>query len=255
VVKRGAESSVSFSICETEIKMLYSIAYNRGMKNLTAVDPNIPELNYIREMLNRNNYSSVQIFFQTGQKYSYYFVCNERGSLMFFRKRTEFHNEYLGSMVSFAKSAISQVLEHNSKSAFLEEENRIKVYRLERDASHNCSFTEINYESDQGINMGIKKIIPLTLSMHLLETGDFGYRFTLPDGGFSEVLSRQDVEQVGSEMSVLMESVKGYSYFVTDINLENVEIRMYMNYTSFAFSEKNRFEVLIEKDLKAGQSA
>ena len=250
IMKRGTESSVSFTVCDTEIKMLYSIAYNKGLKNLIAADTHIQELTYVREMLKRNSYNSVQIFFQTGNKYCYYFVLNERGSLMFFRKKTEMHSQYLGSLISFAKSSINQVLDHNKNSVFLEEENRIKVYRFERDASHNCTVTEIRHESDQGIITGLKKIIPLTLSLHLLETGDIGYRFTLPDGGFSEIFSRQDVEQISSEISVLMESVKGYSYFATDVNLDNIEIKMYMNYTSFAFSEKNRFEVLIEKNIK-----
>jgi hypothetical protein len=54
---------------------------------------------------------------------------------------------------------------------------------------------------------------------------------------------------VSKEISTLMESIEGYVFYPSSVNLENTEIRMYSLYTSFAFSEKNRFEMLIEKNL------
>ena len=94
-----------------------------------------------------------------------------------------------------------------------------------------------------------EKNFPVKLSLHLLETGDVGYRFTLPDGGYSEIFSRSDIESVSREVSALMESNEGYRFFPTAVNLDNAEIQMYSQYTSFGFSEKNRFELLIEKNL------
>lgn len=248
-LKKRNEAVVSVKPCETEIKMLYSMAYNRGSKNLVKADETVPELNHIREITKYRADDSIQIFFQTGQKYCYYFVQNERGSIVFFRKKSEFAMDYLASLISFAESAVNEVIEHNPGSTLADAEKKIKVYRLERDASNRCSFTEFAFENDRVLAAARKKYITTTLSLHLLENGDVGYRFTLPDGGFSEVYSKHDFEKISCEISTIMDSIREYKYYISAVNLEFVEIKMYMNYTSFSFSEKNRFELMIEKCL------
>jgi hypothetical protein len=94
-----------------------------------------------------------------------------------------------------------------------------------------------------------EKSFPVSLSLHLLDNGEVGYRFTLPDGGYSEIFSRAEIESVSREIATLMASIEGYIFYPSSVNLDNTEIRMYSLYTSFAFSEKNRFEMLIEKNL------
>ena len=94
-----------------------------------------------------------------------------------------------------------------------------------------------------------KSIVPLKLSLYLLQNGEMGYRFTLPDGGISDIYNNYQIGEVINELKILMQSVKGYSYVVTEVNLENAGMAIYRNYTSLAFSEKNRFELMIERGL------
>ena len=49
--KTGNESVVTSSICETEIKTLFSIAYNRGIQNCIRTDPTVPELRYLGKII------------------------------------------------------------------------------------------------------------------------------------------------------------------------------------------------------------
>ncbi len=83
----------------------------------------------------------------------------------------------------------------------------------------------------------------------LLDNGEIGYRFNLPDGGISDNLSKSDIPKIAKEIKVLMETAKEYNYFVTDINYANLEFKMYKDYSTFGFIEKNTFELLIEKGL------
>jgi hypothetical protein len=95
----------------------------------------------------------------------------------------------------------------------------------------------------------LNKKFPVTLTLYLLESGEIGYSFTLPDGSNSEIYTRTDIEDISREISSLRNSFDGYIFYPTSINLDNLDIKMYSQYTSLAFSEKNRFELLIEKNL------
>ncbi len=248
-VRRDGNSSVSFSQYSSEYQMLYTISYNRGVENRNRVDDNIAGLEYLSKIMEYDSDDSVKIFINEGRRYSRFIVLNERGSLMMFRKKSEFHNQYLAGLISFAESTISHIILSNPGSNLAQNGGLIKTYVFETDNTGRTEFTEFEYRNHVIINQFREKLFPSCLSLHLLDSGEVGYRFTLPDGGFSEIFSRKDIESVSREISSLMDSVEGYSFFPSTVNLENSEIRMYSQYTSFAFSEKNRFELLIEKNL------
>ena len=248
-IKNDGDAYVVFSQYSSEHQMLYTISYNRGLVNRNRIDEKIMELDYLSKIMAYDSDDSIKIFVIEGRKYSRFFVLNERGSLMMFRKKGEFHNEYLAGLISFAESAAAQVITANPESNLAGNKGLIKTFAVEIDNTWKSTFTEFDYSKNIVITQFREKNFPVTLSLHLLDTGDVGYRFTLPDGGNSEIFSRSDVESVSREISSLMESMEGYSFFPTSVNLEYAEIKMYSQYTSFAFSEKNRFELLIEKNL------
>ena len=168
---------------------------------------------------------------------------------MMFRKKSEYHNEYFASLINFSESTIKQVTQSNPGSNLAKNGGLIKTYAVDIDSTGKSTITEFDYTKNVILSQYREKIFPVCLYLHLLENGDVGYRFTLPDGGSSEIFSRNEIESVSREISTLMESFIEYKFFPTSVNLENSEIKMYSQYTSFAFSEKNRFELLIEKNL------
>lgn len=248
-VKPGGNSSVSFSLYGSVLQMLYSISYNRGLVNRNRADGIIPELEYLSDILDYASDDSVKIFFREGRRYSLFFVLNERGSLMMFRKQSEYHGAYLAGLISFAESAVEQVIRANPDSSLAPGGGMIKTYRIEADSTGKEIITEYNHSEDVVLNRYREKIFPVCLSLHILEAGDVGYSFTLPHGDTSEIFSRSEIESISGELSSLMESIKEYLFFPTSVDLSHTEIKMYSMYTSFAFSEKNRFELLFEKNL------
>ncbi len=248
-VKPGGAAPVSFTQYNSETQMLYSISYNRGIVNRNMADGTVPELYCIAKILEHNTGDAVNIFFEEGKKYSRFFVLNERGALTMMRKKTEYLPEYLMTLISYAKSAVAHVSSANPESALAGNDKPLCVFRIESDAAGKCTIKEHDYINDSMLKYYSEKKSRLSLSLHLLDNGEVGYRFTLPDGGYSEIFSRAEIEGVSREIKSLMDSVEGYSFFPTSVNLENTEIKMYSMFTSFAFSEKNRFEMLIEKNL------
>ncbi len=248
--KGGQEQFVQESPCDTELKMLYSLAYNRGIENKIMVDPTVPELRYIGKILESYSGKAIQIYFQSEKKYCTFFVMDERGSLIFFRKKGEDFTGYLTRLYMFAENAANAILEINPKSALAEDKQKVKIYKLDRDINFSATLKELNPQLDLNLH-NLKTNIPqFKLSLNLMDSGDFGYKFTLPDGTFSEIFSRNEINTISAELKVLMENTKGYSYHVTDISLMNAGLPMYQNYTSLAFSEKNRFEMMVERGLK-----
>lgn len=168
---------------------------------------------------------------------------------MMYRKLSEHHTAYLGGLISYAESAVRQAIEYNPDSNLAKGGGIIKTYKIEPDDSGKDVITEYNYSEDLILNRFREKLFPVCLSLYILDTGDIGYRFTLPHGDTSEIFSRGEIESISHELSSLMESIKEYLFFPTSVDLSRTEIKMYSMYTSFAFSEKNRFELLIEKNL------
>lgn len=248
-VKPGGNRSVSFQQYSSEAQMLYSVSYNRGIINMNRADEKITDLEYISKILSYDTGDSIKIFMDEGKKFTSFFLLNERGALMYFRKKNSTGIQYLAGLISFAESTVSRIIESNPASPLAEKGGEIKVYKIGPDEQGKKTIVEHDHNNDPEIRLYSEKNYPLCLSLHLLDTGEVGYRFTLPDGGFSEIFSRDEIEIVSREIASLMESIEGYSFYPTCVNLEHTEIKMYSNYTSFAFSEKNRFELLIEKNL------
>ncbi|MCP4132018.1 MAG: hypothetical protein GY754_13655, partial [bacterium] len=250
--RKGKEETVTFRIFDTELSLLFGMAYNKGTKTSFRTDPTVPELNHIKTIINNFKDSAIQIYFQAAAKYSYYFISDERGSIIFFRKESGQHNTYLKRLYHFAENVIKQILEENPASSLEDSKKRVEVYKLERDIKHNCNLHEVNFELSENIRDMVNEIIPLRLSFHLLETGKIGYRFSLPDGGFSEIYDQSEILEVSKEIKTLMSSVPKYFYFPTDVNLDYLDLKMYKDFTSFSFSEKNRFELIVEKGMRSG---
>jgi adenylate cyclase class 1 len=248
-VKRGDNSAVSFNQFSSEPQMLYSVSYSRGIVNLSKVDDRVPELDYLEQIFSYDSDDSVKIFFNKGKKFSRFFVLNEKGSLFFFRKRSEFFDDYLYRLILFAESAVSHVKENDQRSNLTEKGGEIKAFKIDIDPSGKGGVSDFNYLKDAVFQSYREKNMPVVLSLHILDSGDVGYRFTLPDGMNSEIFTRDEVESVSREIASLMESIPEYSFFPAAVNLDYAEISMYSSSTSFAFSEKNRFELLIEKNL------
>lgn len=248
-VKHEGGTSVSFSQYTSEAQMLYSISYNRGIINRNAADEKTPELDYLAKLLAYDSEDSVKIFIEDGKKFSRFFILNERGALIMLRKKIEFRTPYLSSLISFAESVIDNVTSANPESELAKSNSKIRVYRIENESPGKNLITEYDYQNDAMLKLQKEKNFPVSLSLHLLDNGEVGYRFTLPDGGYSEIFSRAEIESVSREIATLMASIEGYIFYPSSVNLDNTEIRMYSLYTSFAFSEKNRFEMLIEKNL------
>lgn len=248
-IKPGGPPSVSYSLFNSVLQMLYSISYNRGLLNRNHADDVIPELQYLSEILAYGSDDSVKIFSMEGKRYSMFFVLNERGSLMMFRKQSKYHGLYLAGLVSFAESVVEQVIKASPDSELARNGGLIRTYRIETDSAGRDIISEYSYAEDVILSRDREKIFPVSLSVHILDSGDVGYSFTLPHGDTSEIFSRGEIESISGELLSLMQDFSEYLFFPTSVDLSGTEIRMYSQYTSFAFSEKNRFELLIEKNL------
>ncbi|MBN2402849.1 MAG: class I adenylate cyclase [Spirochaetes bacterium] len=244
------ENKITCNVFNTELKMLYSLSGLQGIKNVIKVNQMNPELNHLKIIIDNFRDDAIQIYYQKARKYCYFFVSDERGSLIFFRKNAEIFQDYLTRLYVFSKNIISQIMKNNPGSVFNHKESKgIEIYNLERNDLNQCKISEINPAQDENIFRHEKKIIQFKLSLLLLENGEIGYRFNLPDGGISDNLSKTDIPNIAREIKVLMETAKDYNYFVTDINYANLDFKMYKDYSTFSFIEKNKFELLIEKGL------
>jgi hypothetical protein len=157
--------------------------------------------------------------------------------------------DYLARLYEYIQSFLNIVRSGNPESPLAKSARPILMFRLEKDTQFNCSLTEMNPELDSLLQAALKKIVPFTLSISFLDNGETGYRFTLPDGAYSETCSSRDLMSVARELKVLMQSVPGYLVYPSGVNLNSVSFKLYRDYTSFALSEKNRFELIVEKGL------
>lgn len=248
-VKQGEPSPVSYKQYGSETQMLYSISYNRGIITRNRADEKMPELEHLAQILSHDSEDSIKIFFDEGRKFSRIYVLNERGGLVLIRKKSEQLASYLAGLISFAESAVKQVVASNPGTTLAKNGGAISIYKIETDPAGKKSIKKHDHRNDSMIKLFTEKNFQACLSLHLLDNGEVGYRFTLPDGGLSEIFSRSEIEGASREIASLMESVDGYSFYPVRVMLEQSGIKMYSNYTSFAFSEKNRFEMLVEKNL------
>jgi len=247
--RSGSEDSVVCGAYDSEVKMLYSLSYNTGVHTEIRTDPTVPELSVLRTIIENYKENVIQIYYQIEHKYAFFYVSDERGSIVYSRKYADSLIRFLASLYLFTENLANKIIESNPGSALAESAKRIEVYQVERDMQYRCTLNEINPELDSRVMEVRKNLKPFTLSFHLLDNGEVGYRFTLPDGGYTELLSTKAVYDVTGEIKVLMESVEGYGFYATDVNLTHLTVKLYKDYTSLIFSEKNRFELLIERGI------
>ena len=249
-INRDGDTSVSFTQYGSELQMIYTISYNRGTENLNQVDDSIPQLEYLSNILSHNTNDTIKIFINKGRKYSSFFVLNERGSLIMYRKRNELYYSYLAGLILFIKNTAKQIIAANPNTKLAKDGDVIKIYLMDIDSSGKSDIQEYDYKQDPALVLHMtKKNMPVTLSLYLLDSGNLGYSFTLPDGSNSEIFSQTEIQDISREISSLMSSFDSYTFYPSSINLSHLDIKMYSQYTSLALSEKNRFELLIEKNL------
>jgi len=252
--KKGTDNIIVSTLLENELRLLYNLSYNRGNKTLLRFDPSVPELEYLKAITENHKDDVIQVYFQIASKYSYFFVSDEKGAITFYRKDAAKMMEYLAHLHDFAYSAAETILANNRNSTLAGGEGKggeiVELYRLEREAGRQTQIKKIDPAAFSRLQETKKAMKPFHLSLHLMEDGDFGYRFTLPDGGFSEIYHKNEMDALARELKVLLQSVPGYTFYVSGINLEHAGLKLYKMFTSISFAEKNRFELLVEKGMR-----
>ncbi|MDY6933293.1 MAG: class I adenylate cyclase [Spirochaetota bacterium] len=245
---KGKDKIIS-NVYDSELKMLYSLSNIIGRKNIIHIDPRHPELNYLRLIIDNYKEDTIQIYYQKERKYCYFFVSDEQGSIIFYRENSDRFIDYLTRLYIFSKNVISQVVKNNPNSSLGRVDKNIEIYELVRDVRNKCSITEKKPELEKNIFELEKMIMPFRISLEILDDREIGYRFSLPYGGETSPFKRSDTSKVAKDMLVYMDSVKGYNYYVTDVDLTALDLEIYKKATSFSFAEKNRFELVMESHL------
>ena len=242
--------TVAVSQLESEAKMLYSLSYNTGVMNMTRIDPTIPELAHLKAIFDNYNNAMLQIYFQREIKYCYFYVSDERGSLVFSRKNSDAFVEYLSRLYVFAQNAVREATGNNQQNILAAQLKQIAIYNIDRDIRNNCSIVEINPELNRSIQDTIRTMVPLNLSLHIVSNRELGFSMTLPDGAETHVFTKAQIPGIAARIIEAMRRERGYSYFVTGIDMSHIGPRLYKNYTSFYFTQKNLFEMLVENALR-----
>ncbi len=110
------ENKITCNVFNSELKMLYSLSGIQGIRNIIKVNPMNPELNHLKIIIDNFRNDAVQIYYQKARKYCYFFVSDERGSIIFFRKNADVFQDYLTRLYVITKNIISQVIKNNPGS-------------------------------------------------------------------------------------------------------------------------------------------
>ncbi|MFC1669153.1 class I adenylate cyclase [Spirochaetota bacterium] len=248
--KKISKTIINLKSFKTDMQMLYSISYNHGIKNKVMFDTSLSEFNYLNEIMKNFKEDKIQIYYEEGKRYCHFYISDERGSLITCRKNANSFSNYLLRLYFFAKNVAKQVIEFNPETTLNKDGPNVEVYKLERRGKLINQIDKIDNEVEYKLKVQEEKIVPFKLAIDLLENGELGYKIQLPDGGLSSTFNLEGVKGIANELKVLMESVPGYTFYVTDIKLSNIRLDIYRDYSSFSFSEKNKFEILIENSLK-----
>jgi adenylate cyclase class 1 len=248
--KIKGKAKISCAVYDSELKMLYSLSNISGKKLRIMIDPELTSLNYLKVIIDNFKNDAVQIYFQKERKYSYFFVSDEQGSLIFYRVGSEHFKDYLSRLNLFAKNSVMKVLSHNPHSPLKGSEKNIILYELTRDSRDNCSVSGINRELKEELVDHEKTIQPFKIVLSILDKRDIAYQHSLPFGSLSDSFTKQNPKKVLRDLSVYMGAAEGYNFYVTDIDLTKLGPGIYRNATSYGFSEKNKFELLMERSLK-----
>lgn len=249
--KTAAAETVTATPYESEDRMLMGLGMNTGALARYGFDPMIPEFNYLRAITAKDDDGAIRIYCRKTAKYCHFFVVDERGAVHFFRKGLDSYSEYLARLCLFAENAAKSAAARNPSSKLAERLKRVEVYRLEQDVRNNCTVTEMNPELDRGVIEARSHLIPMRLLLHPRQDGEIGYSFSLPNGNYTNEFTRANLFQVAGELALLRKRHGGYSYFVTEVDLSKVVTKAFTLFTSFSFTQKNIFEMLVERAMAA----
>ncbi len=245
--KHSAGSTLVDSlICESEMKMLYSLSFNYGIRSEIRVDPSIKELQFLKTIVESHVPGTIQIFFDNDRKYSYFYVLDEGGSLYFFRKPAEDLFDYLTRLYLFATDVTSRVLHQNQNSLLRKHDSPVGIFQLKKDLYMNYTVHRVDPEHSMRMVELQKSITPLLLSVTIDAKKEVQYRVTLPDGRLSNPFSRATIGSIAGQLVGTGPDGKEYRPFVTSIDLSSLKHAFFQHFTSYAFYEKIRAELMLE---------
>ncbi len=243
--KTGASAVIDTILCDSEAKMMFSLSFNYGLKNMIRVDPSIKELNFLKTIIDNSSNEAIQIYFDSDRKYSLFYVIDESGSLFFYRKPADLLFDYLTRLYLFAKNVASQVVRQNPASSLRLRENPVEIFQMKKDLYMNYSVTRIDPEHSVRIEDLQKKIQPCGLAVAMDANREMFYSITLPDGKQSEPFSKHSVVQFVKKLNGVLDS-KDYRPFVTAVDLTRLQHKYFRFYSSYSFYEKMRAELMLE---------
>ena len=242
----GGSTVVDSLVCESEMKMLYTLSFNYGIRSEIRIDPSIKELQFLKTIVEHHVPGTIQIFFDNDRKYSYFYVLDEGGSLFFFRKPAEHLFEYLTRLYLFATNVTSQVTQRNPNSLLRKHDNPVGLFQLKKDLYMNYAVNRVDPEHSMRMVELQKGITPLLLAVSIDGAREVQYRVTLPDGRLSAPFSRATVGGLSGQLGGTGPDGKEYRPFVTSIDLSSLKHAFFQHFTSYAFYEKIRAELMLE---------
>ncbi|MBN1496871.1 MAG: class I adenylate cyclase [Spirochaetes bacterium] len=243
--KTGAQALIDTITCDSEAKMMFSLSFNYGLKNMIRVDPSIKELNFLKTIVDNSINEAIQIYFDSDRKYSLFYVVDESGSLFFYRKPADLLFDYLTRLYIFAKGVAAQVTGQNPSSTLRLRENPVEIFQLKKDLYMNYSVTRIDPEHSIRIEDLQKKMQPCGLAVAMDKNREMHYSITLPDGHPSEAFSKHTVVDFVRKQNGALDT-KDYRPFITAIDLSRLQHKYFRFYSSYSFYEKMRAELMLE---------
>ncbi|MBP7736587.1 MAG: class I adenylate cyclase [Spirochaetes bacterium] len=244
--KSGGATVVDTILCESEMKMMLSLSFNYGLKNLIRVDSSIKELNFLRTMVENSRADTIQIYFDSDRKYSYFYLFDESGSFFYFRKPADIMFDYLTRLFLFAKNVSSQIISVNPGSPLAKSENAVELCQLKKDMYMNYSVSKIDPEHSVRIENIQKKIQPCVLSVSFGQNREILYSMTLPDGRKTGAFTRNTVADFAKSLFSSAADMKDFKPFITGIDLSSLQHKYFKFYTTYSFYEKMRAELMLE---------
>ncbi|MBN2160885.1 MAG: class I adenylate cyclase [Spirochaetes bacterium] len=248
--KSAGATVIDTIFCESELKMLYSLAFNYGLKSRIRVDSSIKELNFLRTMTENFTAGAIQIYFDTDRKYSYFYLSDESGSLFFYRKPVDLVFDYLTRLYMLAKDTAAHIVEQNPQSPLAKTKNPIEIFQLKKDLYANYTMNKIDPEHSIRIDDIQKKIQPCVLKVSFDKLREVCYTITLPDGRPSEVFTKKSILDIAKKLNGAGADGKDYRPHITAVDLSSMQHKYFRFVTSYSFYEKMRAEIMIENSLK-----
>ncbi|MDM7987068.1 MAG: class I adenylate cyclase [Smithella sp.] len=244
--KAGGSTVIDMIVCESELKMLYSLAFNYGLKSEIRADSTVKELNFLRTMTENFSPNAIQIYFDTDRKYSYFYLLDESGSLFFYRKPADLVFDYLTRLYIFAKDTVAHIASQNPQSSLARRQNPVEIYQLKKDLYANYAVNKIDPEHSIRIDDIQKKIQPCVLTVSFDNLREVCYTISLPDGRKSEAFSKKNIADFVKKLNGAAAADGNYRPYITAVDLSSLQHKYFRFFTSYSFYEKMRAEIMLE---------